>query len=166
MKALRLYCHIWLCVFQNFTKWNWQTWSKFSFGYIWQWKGKVFYITFTMPVVSKIKLSLVFLLLFDPEASNLALLFIYYSFSPFTGVAMDPIWLWASRRLWPQRLHIGLYGSHLGLMVSGTCGFLQCRFIRPTPNPSTCCWVALPRVWVSNRKPSHHNQVVTPSRQR
>ena len=51
--------------------------------------------------ISKIKLSLVFLLLFDPEASNLALLFIYYSFSPFTGVAMDPIWLWASRRLWP-----------------------------------------------------------------
>ena len=40
--------------------------------------------------ISKIKLSLVFLLLFDPEASNLALLFIYYSFSPFTGVAMDP----------------------------------------------------------------------------
>ena len=101
--------------------------------------------------ISKIKLSLVFLLLFDPEASNLALLFIYYSFSPFTGVAMDPIWLWASRRLWPQRLHIGLYSSHLGLMVSGTCGFLQCRFVRPTPNPSTCCWVALPRVWVSNR---------------
>ena len=92
---------------------------------------------------------------------------VIYSFSPFTGVAMDPIWLWASRRLWPQRRHIGLYSSHpVSLMVSETCGFLQCRVVSPTPNPSTCSWVALPRVWVSKRKPSHHNKVVTPSRQR
>ena len=47
MKALCLYCHIVLFVFQNVTKWNLQTWSKFAFGYIWQWKGLygLFYVS-------------------------------------------------------------------------------------------------------------------------
>ena len=39
MKAPCLYCHMVLFVFQNVTKWNLQTWSKFSFGLIWQWKN-------------------------------------------------------------------------------------------------------------------------------
>ena len=31
-QALCLYCHILLFVFQNVTKWNLQTWSKFAFA--------------------------------------------------------------------------------------------------------------------------------------
>ena len=39
MKALCLYFHMMLFVCQNFRKWNLDTWSKFAFGHIWQWKG-------------------------------------------------------------------------------------------------------------------------------
>ena len=39
MKALYLYFHMILFVCHNFTKWNWEIWSKFTFGHIWQWKG-------------------------------------------------------------------------------------------------------------------------------
>ena len=40
MKALCLYLHMALFVFQNFTKYNLEIWSKFAFGLLWQWKGK------------------------------------------------------------------------------------------------------------------------------
>ena len=39
MKALCLYFHMMLFVFQNFRKRNLASWLKFSFGHIWQWKG-------------------------------------------------------------------------------------------------------------------------------
>ena len=39
MKALCRYFHLMIFVCQNFRKRNLEVWSKFAFGYIWQWKG-------------------------------------------------------------------------------------------------------------------------------